>query len=334
MPLRELLYYPPFVAVVGLGLALILAFLMFIVHQRRGIRRLREGIRPGAPRVSAPTGAISADPAVTKEVSAVAPEIQLPSAILERELPDANLASGDRVIVSEAQRSAPLLQEQPAGAVAEREVAVTTSRLEAPAALPQQSVPVTTSEEKAPHFPAAEIFRPDVIEEAPAVPTFRTFDRQSSISSDVLRGALIVLAYALAVALALVVLPQSAFDKLADSLRYRNSNPTQQEMLAFLYLGDEAKGTDFHIRGAVRNITAKPIDELDATVRLYAPDRTLLETALVRMDSEHIVPDATATFHLTYPDYRGQIGSYSVDFKLRQGEPVPYKDMRGVRARD
>ena len=64
------------------------------------------------------------------------------------------------------------------------------------------------------------------------------------------------------------------------------------------------------------------------TVRLYAADGSLLETAVVRMDTEVIAPDATSSFHLTYPDYTGQFGSYSVDFKLRQGDSLPYKDMR------
>jgi hypothetical protein len=50
------------------------------------------------------------------------------------------------------------------------------------------------------------------------------------------------------------------------------------------------------------------------------------------MDAEVIAPDAIASFHLAYPDYSGQFGSYTVDFKLRQGEILSYKDMRGAHA--
>ena len=76
------------------------------------------------------------------------------------------------------------------------------------------------------------------------------------------------------------------------------------------------------------------MEKLDASVRLYSEEGRLLETRVVRMDTETISPDAIAQFNLTYPDYRGQFGSYSVDFMLRDGQPVPYKDMRGSRGKD
>ena len=49
------------------------------------------------------------------------------------------------------------------------------------------------------------------------------------------------------------------------------------------------------------------------------------------MDTDLIAPDATSTFNLVYPGYAGQFSSYSVDFKTREGEPVPFKDLRGAR---
>jgi hypothetical protein len=171
--------------------------------------------------------------------------------------------------------------------------------------------------------------------EEPALPSFRTFERQTSIWADVLRAFLIVSACMVSLGLVLLIVPQGYFQRATDSLRVRTGALPPQEKIAFLYLGDEARNNEFHIRGVVRNISTQPIEQLDANIRLYAPDRTLLETSVVRMDTEAILPDAIGTFHLTYPDYRGQFGSYSVDFKLRQeGEPVPYKDMRGIRARD
>jgi hypothetical protein len=158
--------------------------------------------------------------------------------------------------------------------------------------------------------------------------TFLALQERSPVILDILRGALMMVAIVVALALVLLVLPQGGVDRIALALQPRNAPGPPPEKIAFLYLGDEVKDNQFHIRGVVRNITDKPIEQLDATIRIYAPDRTLLETAVVRMDSDIIFPDATASFHLSYPDYHGQFGSYSLDFKLRQGDPVLYKDMR------
>ncbi len=154
----------------------------------------------------------------------------------------------------------------------------------------------------------------------------------STLLADVMRGLLIVLALCVATGFVVIVLPEGTFTRLEQSIRARHPEPPQQERISLLWLGDEVKGKEFHVRGTIRNISTQPIEKLDAMVRLYASDGILLETAVVRMDTESIAPDATSSFHLTYPDYAGQFGSYSVDFKLRQGESLPYKDMRGNRA--
>jgi hypothetical protein len=150
----------------------------------------------------------------------------------------------------------------------------------------------------------------------------------SAVWTEVMRAALILLAICVAAGFFLILLPEGALDHLAQNLRLRNGGALPQESISLLYLGDETKGKEFHIRGVVRNISTQPIEKLDATVRLYALDGSLLETTVVRMDIEVIAPDATSSFNLTYPDYAGQFGSYAVDFKLRQGDPLPYKDMR------
>jgi len=162
---------------------------------------------------------------------------------------------------------------------------------------------------------------------------FETIADRPSIAMDLLRVLLILLAFLVAIAWVLVILPQGSVDRIALSLQPRDMPPPPQEKIALLYLGDEVKDKEFHIRGVVQNISVEPIERLDATVRLYGLDGALLETALVRMDFEMVAPNATAQFHLTYPNYSAQFGSYSVDFKLRQGDPVPYKDMREARAR-
>ncbi len=152
----------------------------------------------------------------------------------------------------------------------------------------------------------------------------------TSIFGIAMRGALILLALCVAAGLALILFPDNALNRSADAIRLRTGGPPPQERISLLYLGDEVKGKEFHIRGAIRNISTQPMEKLDAMIRLYAPNGILLETAVVRMELEIIAPDGISAFHLTYPDYDGQFASYSVDFKLRDGEPLPYKDMRGA----
>lgn len=160
------------------------------------------------------------------------------------------------------------------------------------------------------------------------------FDAQGdSVLSHILRTGLAVLAFVVAGGFVLIVLPQGAVDWVAQAIQSREPVAPLQEKVAFLYLGDEIKDGEFHLRGVVRNITTLPIEKLDVTIRFYSPTGQLLETRSVRMDTELIPPDATAQFHLVYPGYAGQFGSYSVEFVSRQGEIVPYKDMRGARAR-
>lgn len=150
----------------------------------------------------------------------------------------------------------------------------------------------------------------------------------SSLLLDISRGILILLAICVAAGLSLIVLPEETINRAAEHLRLRSGQLPPQEQISLLYLGDELKAGEFHIRGVVRNISTAPIEKLDAVVRLYAADGALIETAVVRMDAEVIPPDATSTFHLGLPEESGKSGSYAVDFKLRQGDAVLYKDMR------
>lgn len=154
-----------------------------------------------------------------------------------------------------------------------------------------------------------------------------TLNRQPSAFFDLARVLLIPLALVVAAALFLALLPQSAADGMLGQLRLRIGSTAQTEV-AFLYLGHQIRGNRFHIRGVVRNITPEPIEQLDATIRLYARNRELLETAIVRMDKETIAPNQIARFELVYPDYRSEFSSYSVEFKLRDGKVIPYRDLR------
>ena len=152
-----------------------------------------------------------------------------------------------------------------------------------------------------------------------------------SLANRVARGSLIFLAVVVAAGLILIVLPQSTVERMIHGLQATKAADLPPEKIALLYLGDEMKGKEFHIRGIVRNISSEPLQKLDATVRLYSTENTLLETVVVRMDQDVIPADATAEFHLTYPNFMGQFGTYSVDFKWRGGELVPYKDRRGTK---
>jgi hypothetical protein len=158
-------------------------------------------------------------------------------------------------------------------------------------------------------------------------PKFTTFQKRSGMGTDLLRALLIALSLAVASALALMLLPQQTVDKIGQYLESRRQT-ARPEKIAFLYLGDEIINSQFHIRGVVRNISASPIERLDAVVRFYAQDRSLMETTIVRMNRETIGPNEIAQFELVYPSDRLGFAGYSTEFKLRQGETVPYKDLR------
>ncbi len=180
--------------------------------------------------------------------------------------------------------------------------------------------------------------------EAPAVPeaappaafpetgyTVRTLQARPTALMDFARAALVVLALLVAAGFVLVIVPQRTVESMSQGLQARSGVTPPQEVIALLYLGDEVKDREFHVRGVVRNITTQPIEKLDASIRLYGSDGSLRETAIVRMDKETFAPDETAQFHLVYPNYDMQFASYSVDFKFRQDDLVAYKDMRGSR---
>ncbi len=160
-------------------------------------------------------------------------------------------------------------------------------------------------------------------------PKLQTLPQRPSAFFDLLRILLIFLSIVVAAGFLLILLPQTTTDSFIEDLQSRGS-ASGQEMIAFLYLGHEIQNNEFLIRGVVRNITTEPIEQLDAAIRLYSPNRELLETAIVRMDKETIDPDEIARFELVYPNYQSEFSSYSVDFKLRRGAFVLYKDMRGL----
>jgi len=166
---------------------------------------------------------------------------------------------------------------------------------------------------------------------APSQTWFQQLSDVPSLAVRMLRASLVLLALIVAAGFVLLILPQGMMEKMVQTVRATKAADLPSEKIALLYLGDEVKGDEVHIRGVVRNISSEPVEKLDATVRLYSGDNTLLETVVVRMHLEVIPPDAISEFHLSYPKYNGQFTSYSVDFKLRQGDPISYKDRRAVR---
>jgi hypothetical protein len=166
--------------------------------------------------------------------------------------------------------------------------------------------------------------------DAQETPSFAPVQPRPWLLTDFLRILLVLLSVVVAAGFVLIVLPQPTVDKMTQSLEARYGT-AQQEKIAFLYLGDEVKDNEFHIHGVIRNITTSPIEQLDAAVRLYGHDGSLLQTTIVRMDKETIAPDEIAQFELVYPNYKMELAKYSVDFCLRNGELVSYKDMRATR---
>jgi hypothetical protein len=200
-------------------------------------------------------------------------------------------------------------------------------RRESSAAPPPESVPLHRDEEPA----GSDRDLAAVPSGASSETWFQQLSDTPSYAVRAVRAGLVFLALIVAIGFVLILLPQSMMEKMVQTVRATKAADLPSEKIALLYLGDELKGDEFHIRGVVRNISSEPVQRLDATVRLYSADNTLLETVVVRMHLDVIPPDATSEFHLSYPKFNGQFTSYSVDFKLRQGDHVSYKDRRGVR---
>jgi hypothetical protein len=160
-------------------------------------------------------------------------------------------------------------------------------------------------------------------------PEFATLQKRPWVLADLFRALLILLSLVVALGFILILLPQPNIDRMAMDLRSKYGVPLR-ESVALLYLGDTIQDNEFRIRGVIRNITPDPLEKLDAAVRFYAHDGTILQTTIVRMSKEIIESDEIAQFNLVYPDYKREFASYAVQFKLRQGDLVQYKDMRGT----
>jgi hypothetical protein len=165
---------------------------------------------------------------------------------------------------------------------------------------------------------------------APRGPAFLTLQKRPWAAADLFRAFLIILSLLVAAGFVLVLLPQPTVDRFAKDLRSRYG-PAQQDGIALLYLGDEVKDNEFHVRGVIRNITNAPIEHLDAAIRFFSLSGAVAETVLVRMDKEIIASDVVAQFHLVYPNYKMEFSRYAVEFKLRDGALIPYKDLRDTR---
>lgn len=161
----------------------------------------------------------------------------------------------------------------------------------------------------------------------PEIPAFTPAEKRPWLLSDLLRLLLVILSFVVAAGFILILLPQPTVDRMTQDLEAR-STTAGQEMIALLYLGDERKDSEFHIQGVIRNITTAPMEKLDAAVRLYAHNGNILETTIIRLNKETIAPDEVAQFELVYPNYKDEFMKYAVEFKLRDGSLVPYKDMR------
>jgi hypothetical protein len=158
-------------------------------------------------------------------------------------------------------------------------------------------------------------------------PSFKTLQRPFGIWIDLLRAFLIVLSIIIAATSTLILLPQQTIDKIAHQLQSRHARSVH-EQIALLYLGDALEDGKFRIRGVIKNITPTPIERLDATVRFIAQDGNTSETVLVRLDKENLAPNELARLDLVIPNYKMDISGYTVEFKLREGSKISYKDMR------
>ena len=67
---------------------------------------------------------------------------------------------------------------------------------------------------------------------------------------------------------------------------------------------------------------------MDAIVRLYDRNRTLLEAVIVRLDKDTLAPNDFARLNLTIPKHDDSFAGYAVEFKLREGDTIRYQDLR------
>ena len=140
--------------------------------------------------------------------------------------------------------------------------------------------------------------------------------------------ALIIVAGVIALScVTLVLLPQNAVDNMAARLENRRGG-VEHEKIALLYLADEFTEGAFRIRGVILNIAGAPTERIDAIVRLYSRERTLLETVIVRLDKDILAPNDFARLELTVPGYADGFAGYAVEFKQRENDVIPYKDLR------
>jgi hypothetical protein len=167
---------------------------------------------------------------------------------------------------------------------------------------------------------------------SPQAPAFVILQRRPLMLTDLFRALLIVLTLTVIAGLVLILLPQSSVDKMVQFLQSRYE-AGQPEKFALLYLGDEIKNNEFQVRGVIRNISTIPLEQLDASIRFISHDGNILETTVVRMNKETIGPGEIAQFELVYPNYAMEFRSYAVEFKLRYGKVLPYKDMRSTEVR-
>jgi len=185
----------------------------------------------------------------------------------------------------------------------------------------RQTTKITSSDEIPAYVPSSEEHKP----EDSRRPVFS--QKPSGTGMDLARMALIILSIIAGAGILLLALPQATFEGLAERIQARRKAP-EQEKIALLYLGDELKNNEFRIQGILKNISAAPIEQLDAVVRLYAGDRALLETVITRLDKDTIAPGEFARMELKVPSGKMGFAGYAVEFKLRQGDILPFKNMR------
>jgi hypothetical protein len=203
-----------------------------------------------------------------------------------------------------------------------------TSRAKGPILLDLEKK-ASASPALSPAVPSGAISTP-IHEPAIQAPTFKTYQQRSGILSDLFRAFLIILSLIVAAGFTLILLSQPTIDRMAQDLRTQYGAP-QQEKIALLFLGDAVKDNEFQVQANIRNISKAPIEHLDAAIRFYSHTGRIQETVMVRMDKEILAPDEVGQFRLTYPNSKIEFTRYAVEFKLRQGELIAYRDMRTAR---
>ncbi len=113
-------------------------------------------------------------------------------------------------------------------------------------------------------------------------------------------------------------LPLSFFDNFA-SVRQLQEWPLRLTALVY-----QRTYEGFTLQGEVWNQTKRPMENVQAVVRIWGNDRQLLDTVTVPLEPGVLPPSQAASFNLTYNKNSPFLYGYEVAFQGPDGKVIPH----------